>query len=164
MSGTRDNLHIKRVFMLRYFLPLVLVIGTLACSSSRNASRDNAAIPVSTREIPEYSAEDLAQAKAYYIEGITAFEMQDFNEALDHLTMAYILVPDDAGVNFALADAYMVLMDYTNAVFYAQEAIDIEPSNKWYHIKLAEIFLRDGQSGSAVEVLETAAGYFPNDV
>jgi len=73
MSGTRDNLHIKRVFMLRYFLPLVLVIGTLACSSSRNASRDNTAIPVSTREIPEYSAEDLAQAQAYYIEGITAF-------------------------------------------------------------------------------------------
>lgn len=150
--------------MLRYFLPFVLVLGTLACSSSRNASRDNATIPVSTREIPEYSAEDLAQAKAYYIEGITAFEMQDFNEALDHLTMSYILVPDDAGVNFALADAYMVLMDYSNAVFYAQEAIDIDPANKWYHIKLAEIYLRDGQSGSAVDVLETAAGYFPDDV
>lgn len=151
--------------MQRIFPLFFTLLFLASCTSTREAAQTpEATVPVSTREIPEYSQEDLAQAKAYYIQGVTAFEMQDFNEALDHLTMSYILVPDDAGVNFALADAYMYLMDYTNAIFYAKEAIDIDPSNKWYHIKLAEIFLRDGQSDNAVEVLETASRYFPEDI
>lgn len=150
--------------MQRLFLLIFAALLTLSCASSRETASSDNTVPVSTREIPEYSAEDLAQAKAYFIQGVTAFEMQDFNEALDLLTMAYILVPDDAAVNFALADAYMFLMDYTNALFYAREAIDIDPANKWYHIKLAEIYLRDGQSDNAVQALERAATYFPTDV
>jgi tetratricopeptide (TPR) repeat protein len=150
--------------MQRLFSLLFATIFLFSCTSSREATTPESTVPVSSREIPEYSAEDLAQAKAYYIQGITSFEMQDFNEALDHLTMAYILVPDDAGVNFALADAYMFLMDYSNALFYAREAIDIDPANKWYHIKLAEIYLRDGQTDNAVQALETASRYFPTDV
>lgn len=90
--------------------------------------------------------------------------MQDFNTALDQLTMSYIIVPDDAGVNFALADAYMYLSDFTNAVFYASEAIDIDPANKWYHIKLAEIYIRSGQEQNAVAALQRASSYFPKDV
>ncbi|MCC5927264.1 MAG: tetratricopeptide repeat protein [Bacteroidetes bacterium] len=150
--------------MQRKFFLFFTTILLISCTSSRKAAEPESTVPVSTREIPEYSAEDLAQAKAYYIQGITAFELQDFNEALDNLTMAYILVPDDAAVNFALADAYMFLMDYSNALFYAREAIDIDPSNKWYHIKLAEIYLRDGQTDSAVQALETATRFFPTDV
>jgi tetratricopeptide (TPR) repeat protein len=146
---------------------LILLLSTLllasACSSTKKTADTSPTIPQG-REVAEYSEQDLARAKSLYIQGITAFEMQDFNQALDLLTMSYIIVPDDAGVNYALADAYMFLADFSNAIFYAREAIDINPSNKWYHMKLVEILLRDGQNENAVMALNTAASYFPGDI
>ncbi|MCH8495920.1 MAG: tetratricopeptide repeat protein [Balneolales bacterium] len=150
--------------MQRLILVLLTFALVTACSSTRETSSSDTQIPVSTRTVAEYSEEDIMRAKSFYIQGITAFEMQDFNTALDQLTMSYIIVPDDAGVNFALADAYMYLSDFTNAVFYATEAIDIDPANKWYHVKLAEIYIRDGQEANAVTALERATSYFPKDI
>jgi tetratricopeptide (TPR) repeat protein len=90
--------------------------------------------------------------------------MQDYNDALDLLTMAYIKLPNHDGVNFALADAYMYMSDFTNAAYYARQAVDLDDSNKFYHLKLAEIYFRAGQNSQVIESLLKARQQFPNDV
>jgi tetratricopeptide (TPR) repeat protein len=150
-----------RHVLLLLFTTLLLTAG---CTSSRKTADSAAATIPQGRATEQYSQEDIARAKSLYIQGITAFEMQDFNQALDLLTMSYIIVPDDAGVNYSLADAYMFLADFSNAIYYAREALDIDPANKWYHMKLVEIYLRDGQNENAVTSLNTAVSYFPRDI
>jgi tetratricopeptide (TPR) repeat protein len=67
-------------------------------------------------------------------------------------------------VNFALADAYLATSDPVNAAFYAREAMRIDPKNRFYPLKLAEIHLRNTQPAASIEVLETALTRFPNDL
>lgn len=144
----------------------MLLIGvSLGCTTTREASQGaSESVPARQASLIEYSAAELEMASLQYIQGITAFEMQDFNQALDLLTMAYIRLPEHAGVNFALADAYMYTGDFVNAAYYAAEAVDIEPENKWYHIKLVEIYIRGDQASRAIEILQRAEARFPADV
>lgn len=113
---------------------------------------------------PQFTPEELNQANEYFLRGIVAYELEDYDEALDLLSMAYLRLPEHAGVNFALADAYLATADPVNAAFYAREAMRIDPKNRFYPLKLAEIHLRNAQPAASIEVLETALLRFPNDL
>lgn len=106
----------------------------------------------------------LIATQAKYIEGITQFELGNYTEALDLLMAAYIKVPEYGGLNFALADAYLQLDDYENAAFYGFEAVQIEPENRHYRLKLAEIYTRAGNRQGAIEQLQKAAEYNPQNI
>lgn len=114
--------------------------------------------------VPQFTPEELNQANDYFLRGIVAYELEDYDEALDLLSMAYLRLPEHAGVNFALADAYLATADPVNAAFYAREAMRIDPKNRFYPLKLAEIHLRNAQPAASIEVLETALLRFPNDL
>jgi tetratricopeptide (TPR) repeat protein len=111
----------------------------------------------------QISPEDEARAMEYYIDGLSAFENEDYQQAIDYLNLAYLRIPDSAGVNYAMADAYLELRDYVNAEYYANVAVEIEPANKWYHLKLAEIYSRSGQPFESVQALENAREYLPEE-
>ena len=105
-----------------------------------------------------------ADATRLYVKGINAFENEDYELALDFLTEAYLKVPGSAGINFALADAYLMLGDLINASYYGKNAAELEPENKWYHLKNAEIYRRAGRNSDTVESLQKALIYHPNDL
>lgn len=109
------------------------------------------------------SPADEAEALEYYIRGISAFENEDYQQALDYLNIAYLRIPESAGVNYAMADTYLALQDYTNAEYYAQTAVDLEPENIWYHNKLVQIYVESRQNDKALETLNIAREYFPGD-
>jgi tetratricopeptide (TPR) repeat protein len=149
--------------MRRLYLSFI-VLFILSCTSSKEVSQSKQESRSSLIPVIEYTEQELADARSLYIRGLTAFEMQDYNDALDLLTMAYIKLPNHDGVNFALADAYMYMGDFTNAAYYARQAVDLGDSNKFYHLKLAEIYFRAGQNSQVIESLLKAMQQFPNDV
>ncbi len=148
--------------MLRNITAAVILLLVLGCSSSKNASGPDNQESTTSRTIIQYTEQELAEARETYIRGIAAFEMQEYNKALDLLTMAYIKLPDHAGVNFAMADAYMYVADFVNAAYYGSRAVNLDPRNVHYHLKLAEIYIRDGKNTLAIDALENARNYFPN--
>ena len=107
---------------------------------------------------------DSIDALDSYIRGINAFENGEYEDALDLLTAAYLKRPESAGVNFALADAYLALNDLVNAAYYGKIAVSEEPENKWYHLKLAEIYRKAGQNDATVEALQSALKYHPGEL
>jgi len=107
--------------------------------------------------------EDRASATRAYIDGITHFEDEEYEQALDMLTYAHMKMPDEPGVNFALADVYLVTGDLTNAAYYGKIAVDLAPENKWYHLKLAQIYNRAGRNEATVRAFTDALEYHPND-
>lgn len=105
----------------------------------------------------------IINARAQYIDGLNAFEMGDYEKALDHLTAAYIKLPNRSGVNYALADTYLQLGDLVNAAYYGKQAASIEPGNKWYHLKLAEIYRQAGKNDATIHELRAALDIAPKD-
>lgn len=132
-----------------YFLLLITFIWAMPAISQQNA--------------PEITSIKKIDALDSYIRGINAFENGEYEEALDLLTAAYLKNPESAGVNFALADAYLALNDLVNAAYYGKIAVSEEPENKWYHLKLAEIYRKAGQNDATVETLQEALKYHPNE-
>ncbi len=103
------------------------------------------------------------EATRAYIEGVTLFENEEYEEALEVLTFAHMKLPEEPGVNFALADAYLAAGDLTNASYYGKIAVDMDPENKWYHLKLAEIYKEAGRNEATVEAFRRALDYHPED-
>lgn len=106
---------------------------------------------------------EIAQATEAYIEGIVHFENEEYERALDYLTAAHLKLHNQAGVNFALADVYLATDDLVNAAYYGESATSLEPENKWYHLKLAEIYTRSGRNEAAVNAYNKALEYHPDD-
>lgn len=154
---------VRKVPMNRIFSIFVIFI-VAACSTGKEVTQKTASEKERSEPIIVYTDEELAEAKSLYIRGMTAFEMQDYNDALDLLTMAYIKTPNHAGINYALADAYMYVGDFVNAAYYAKHAVDIDSENVWYQLKLAEIYIRAGESTQAVNILEKSIKQFPNSM
>ncbi|MAO65369.1 MAG: hypothetical protein CL666_10255 [Balneola sp.] len=103
-------------------------------------------------------------AKAAYIQGLEAFESEEYERARELLLQARRDLPEAPGVNYALADAYFELSDLPNAALYGKQAVEAEPENKWYRLKLAEIYRSAGRNTATLEELNTLLDYHPDDV
>lgn len=106
---------------------------------------------------------ELLQAQSAYIDGLAAFENEDYRKALRLLKMAYLKQPEQPGINYSLADAYLQINDLTNAMYFGKQATRLNPQNKWYHLKLAEIYRADGNNEGLIEQLHSALNYYPKD-
>jgi tetratricopeptide (TPR) repeat protein len=106
---------------------------------------------------------ELINAKTAYIDGLAAFENEDFKKAIELLSSAYVKLSDNPGVNFALADSYLRLDDLANAAYYGKQATKLDPQNRWYHLKLAEIYRQAGKNEATLNQLNEALKYHPND-
>ncbi|WP_138431320.1 tetratricopeptide repeat protein [Fodinibius saliphilus] len=102
-------------------------------------------------------------ARSAYIDGLAAFENEDYQHALELLKSAYVKLPDHAGVNYALADAYLMVDDITNAEYYGKQAVKLAPGNPWYRLKLARLYRDQGKNNAAITELKEALEYNPNN-
>ncbi|NGP89150.1 tetratricopeptide repeat protein [Fodinibius halophilus] len=102
-------------------------------------------------------------AQSAYIDGLAAFENEDYQHALDLLKAAYVKLPDHPGVNYALADAYLMMNDVTNAEYYGKQAVKLAPRNPWYRLKLARLYRDQGKNKTAVTELTDALEYNPHN-
>jgi tetratricopeptide (TPR) repeat protein len=103
-------------------------------------------------------------AREDYIKGLAAFELGDYELALQLLNKAYVNIPSEAAISFALAETYQKMNDLVKASMYAKEAVEIEPKNKWYRLKLADIYSQTGQNDATLRVLRELIETNPNDL
>ncbi|MFV1882931.1 MAG: tetratricopeptide repeat protein [Balneola sp.] len=103
------------------------------------------------------------EAKTAYIQGMEAFVNEEYDRATTLLLQAYEQLKNQAGLSFALADVYFQQDDLPNAALYGKEAVALEPENKWYRFKLAEIYRSAGQNQATLDELNKLLEYYPND-
>lgn len=103
-------------------------------------------------------------AREDYIKGLAAYEMGETDKAIELLTKAYVRIPGEAALSFALAEAYLKKADLNKAALYAKEAVKREPKNKWYRLKLAEIYGETGQNEATIRVLKELIDLNPKDL
>ncbi len=103
------------------------------------------------------------EAKTAYIQGMEAFVNEEYDRATVLLLQAYEQLNNQAGLSFALADVYFQQDDLPNAALYGKEAVALEPENKWYRYKLAEIYRSAGQNQATLDELNKLLEFYPND-
>jgi len=144
--------------MKRIYISLILTTLSLAaCSGSKeiiSKSQKNAVLQNESNVFIRVTAEDSIEAKRNFLQGLFAYEIGDYDKALDLLTTALIKLPTSAGIHFALSDAYMASEDGSNAIYYINEAVKIDPQNKWYISRLADIYERTNQFDEAADVVK----------
>ena len=106
---------------------------------------------------------ELVNARSAYIDGLAAFENENYRQSIELLRAAYVKLPEHPGVNFALSDAYYATGDLANAEYYGKQAIKLDPKNLWYRLKLADIYREGGKNESAMQELKKARQYHPNN-
>lgn len=132
-----------------YFLGILFVFLSFSDSPAQN-----------NRSVEET---DLVNARSAYIDGLAAFENANYQQALKLLKAAYVKLPDHPGVNYALADAYYMVNDLTNAEYYGKQAVQLAPRNLWFRIKLADIYREAGKKEAVISELCAARQYHPNN-
>lgn len=103
------------------------------------------------------------ESKTAYIEGMEAFVNEEYDVATTLLLEAYEGLAPQSGISFALADVYFMQEDLPNAAFYGKEAVQLEPENKWYRFRLAEIYRAAGQNQATLDQLIALLEYHPDD-
>jgi tetratricopeptide (TPR) repeat protein len=134
---------------------LILIIAALSGPLFAQTTGDSKDSDITER--------DLIDGQSAYIKGLEEFENGNYERALDLLSTAYIKLPENAGVNFSLADAYQQIGDLANASYYGKQAVKLAPENKWYRLMLAGIYRKAGKGKATIEELEKTLQYHPED-
>ncbi|MDI6401955.1 tetratricopeptide repeat protein, partial [Balneolaceae bacterium ANBcel3] len=102
------------------------------------------------------------EARSAYIRGLSAMQLEDYEEAERFLMEAYETLYNSAGVNYTLATLYTAQSDYFNAIYYGQKAAELEPENTWYRLLLVHAHRATGNYQEVIyhldAILETDPG------
>ena len=109
------------------------------------------------------SEKERIEAQSAYVDGLAAFENENYQQALELLKKAYVKLDDKPGVNFALADTYLQLGDLANAEYYGKQAVSLDRQNLWYRQKLISIYREAGNTEAAISELNKALEYYPRE-
>lgn len=109
------------------------------------------------------SSEEIAR-KSAYIKALEAHESEEYEQAKELLLEANRTLEGEPAIHYALADAFLMLDDLPNAALYGKLAVESEPENKWYRLKLAQIYRTAGQNQATLDELNALLEYHPNDI
>ena len=145
-------------------ISLILVLGILLLFmdptegySQRSRKRQNkkAIDPVVKTEKNQRLAEQ------FFTEGEKNFILEDYPKALVFFKQSLELAPDNAAVNFKIAEIYNLNEDLDNALIYASEAVRLQDNNKYYYLLLAEIYKKKSDYARATEIFEELIAKIP---
>lgn len=140
-------------------LLIILFIGLIAISA-------HAQVPPELPEPPRQAEQenDESEGRRLFVLGITEFELENFEEAIELLLQAREKLGGSSGLDFAISDAYLETDDLVNAAYYGKKAVEQAPDNKWYRLKLAEIYRKSGRNQATIDELEAILEYHPADI
>jgi len=121
------------------------------------------AVTTSMAQQQQVAENEQVKARTAYIDGLAAFENEEYQKAINLLKGAYVKLSNNPGVSYALADAYLQINDLDNAEYYAKQATKLDPQNQWYHLKLVTIYQSAGKNELAINELQKALDYHPNN-
>ena len=102
------------------------------------------------------------QAEYYFTEAEKYFILEDYPKALVLFQKASELSPNNAAINFKMAEVLARGGEYEQALYYANVAIDNSPQNKYYYLLAAEIYGKQANFEEAARVYERMIASIPN--
>jgi len=86
--------------------------------------------------------------------GMKFFALDDYSQALESFQKALKINPKSSGIHYQIAETLFRLKKYPEATTYAQKAIELEDTNKYYYVLLANILQAQGLHEEATNIYE----------
>ena len=109
---------------------------------------EQVAIPVPH---PEPSEQEKLLSEALFLEGMKFFMLEDYKQALGQFQKAYAVTPNNAALNYKLAETYMLMENPQAGVSFAQAAIANDTKNPYYYLLLAQLHAEQKQYTEAAQ-------------
>ena len=104
---------------------------------------------------PLMSEREHERSEALFVDGVKYVLLEDYNKALESLLKAYAIDPDNAAINYKIAEANLLSGNLRDAANYAQAATQLNPHNAYYYLLLAQVQASQKQFDSATRTYAT---------
>ncbi|RZK32225.1 MAG: tetratricopeptide repeat protein [Hymenobacter sp.] len=111
---------------------------------------------------PPLSAKEREMSEALYTDGVKYVILEDYPKALERLLKAYTLMPDNAAVNYKLAEANLLSGNLRDATGYAEAAVKLDAKNPYYYLLLAQSQASQKQYEAATATYASLVKEVPN--
>ena len=111
---------------------------------------------------PLLSEREREQSEALFVEGVKYVLLEDYAKALERLLKAYSLSPENAAVNYKIAEANLLSGNLRDAGNYAEAAIRLDDHNAYYYLLLAQIQATQKQYDAATKTYAALIKQVPN--
>jgi tetratricopeptide (TPR) repeat protein len=106
---------------------------------------------------------DQSQAEYYFVEGMKYYVLENYTKALDYFYKSLASNADNAGANYAVAEAMFKSKNFTQAIPYAEKALKLNDNNKYYYLLLAHLYEKDRKYAQAVKTYQELFKKSPDD-
>ena len=128
----------------------------------REFDKKTAAASARRAVAPLLSEREREQSEALFVEGVKHVLLEDYNKALERLLKAYALNPDNAAINYKIAEANLLSGNLRDATNYAEAATRLDPKNAYYYLLLAQVQSSQKQYDAAARTYTALIKQVPN--
>ncbi|MDJ0365653.1 tetratricopeptide repeat protein [Hymenobacter sp. H14-R3] len=111
---------------------------------------------------PPLSAKEREMSESLYTDGVKYVILEDYPKALERLLKAYTLMPENAAVNYKLAEANLLSGNLRDATGYAEAAVKLDAKNPYYYLLLAQSQASQKQYEAATATYASLVKEVPN--
>ena len=111
---------------------------------------------------PGLTEREREQSEALFVEGVKYVLLEDYPKALERLLRAYSLNPDNAAINYKIAEANLLSGNLRDATNYAEAAVRLDPKNAYYYLLLAQVQASQKQYEGATKTYAALIRQVPN--
>ena len=111
---------------------------------------------------PPLSNKERELSEALYTDGVKYVILEDYPKALERLLKAYTLVPENAAVNYKLAEANLLSGNLRDATGFAEAAVKLDAKNPYYYLLLAQAQASQKQYEAATNTYASLVREVPN--
>ncbi len=141
----------------------ILLAG--GATQAQNGKRKSKAQQTAATQAPvqaQPTEQELQISESLFLDGVKYFMLEDFDRALQLFQKAYTITPNNAAINYKLAETYFALKNYKMATPFAQTAIVKEPKNEYYYLLLAKLHTDQKQYTEAAQTYNELMRNVPN--
>lgn len=146
-----------------FIISLLLFLQTI--TSQKNSQLDYAYTQEASNENIELKRRiSLLPQEAININSLIAqsIRSKDYYKALKYANELDSIVPNNPDVKNFKGKLFIILKDNTNALLSFQDAIKLNPNNKWFHINYVGLLSEINEFEKALTAIDTLIALFPN--
>lgn len=111
---------------------------------------------------PPLTERDREMSEALFVDGVKYVLLEDYTKGLERLLKAYSINPDNAAINYKIAEANLLSGNLRDATNYAEAATRLDPKNAYYYLLLAQVQASQKQYDNATKTYAALIRQVPN--
>lgn len=142
---------------------LIALVFIFSCSeiyAQKRKKREEPDLPnkvgetINHKEEYDKDRQTTLAAERELLNGMKFYALGKFPQALESFQKALKIYPQSSGIHHQIAQTFFKLKKYDEASDYAEKAIELEDTNPYYYLLLAQIYETQGQYTKAAKAYE----------